>query len=188
MKLRLHERYICDLAHHSQLQILSSPARRAQYDAYLRERSQSDKPTHNIERQIVVDYVKKDGDVVEWLRWYRNMAMNMVHEREIGFGGRFHDKYRANLQEALQRAYFGPDIDNDDLILPDCFEADERAKAEEPEVLHLVSGQKFIGAVLQVGPKALLEESNTKLEASAHSQLVQSSLPSSRRLFIQYML
>ncbi|MCO5552488.1 hypothetical protein L7F22_006000 [Adiantum nelumboides] len=165
----------------SAYQILSSPARRALYDAYLQGRSQSNKPTHNIERQIVVDYVKKDGDVVEWLRWYRKMAMNMVHEREIGTGGRFHDKYRANLQEALQRAYFGPDIDNDDLTLPDCFEADERAKVEEPEVLHLVSGQKFIGAVLQVGPKALLEESNPKLEASAHSRLVQSSLPSSRK-------
>ncbi|KAI5072225.1 hypothetical protein GOP47_0012331 [Adiantum capillus-veneris] len=165
----------------SAYQILSTPAGRAQYDAYLRELSQSGKMTHNMERDIVVDYVKTDGDVVEWLRWYRRMVMNMVHGREIGTGGRFYDDLRENLQEAMHRAFFGPDIENDDFALPDCFEAEERAEVEELEVLHLVSGQKFIGAVLQVGPKALLEESNPKLEASVHSQLLHSSSPSLRK-------
>lgn len=167
----------------SAYQILSSPARRAQYDAYLRDCSQSCKRTPSIERKSTVGHVNKEKEVVEWLRWYRRMAMNMVHEREIGSGGPLHDEFRANLQEAMQRAFFGPDLDNDGTALPHCFEAEERAEAAETEVLHLVSGQRFIGAVLRVGPKGLLEESTPKLEPVAHSQLLPSSLSSVRKDF-----
>ncbi|KAH7277189.1 hypothetical protein KP509_39G038200 [Ceratopteris richardii] len=174
---------ICDLANNSHLQILSCPVKRAQYDASLRERSQAQKGAWNVEVKRSPDHVSKDSEVVEWLRWYRKMTMNMIHEREIGAEGGFYDAFRVNLQEAMQRAYFGPQIEDDIWALPDCFEAEERTEASDMELLHLVSGQKLIGLVLQVEPKGLLEESTLKLDSLAHSQLSQNPVSSLGKRF-----
>lgn len=161
----------------SAYQILSNPEKRARYDAYLQECLKSGEKSHNPEIKRNINLVNRDMEVVQWLRWYRSMAMTMIHQHEIGTGKRFHDEFRANLHEALKRAYFGPHLYDDD-ALPDCFEAEERAEATELEVLHLVSGCNLIGAVLQVGPAGLLKEGMPKLVPLCHSQLGQSSPPS----------
>eukprot|EP00249_Psilotum_nudum_P022177 c28405_g1_i2 orf=236-1576(+) len=167
-RLNTTARFIAVLAAYK---ILSDPQKRAQYDAYLTLRSNSSTPTSfdsgtqgNSDGRGKVNGDNVQGiefgeiEVVEWLKWYRQMVVEAVNKKEIGVGEGFQEYLRGELHAALKVAYFGPYANEID-TLPDCFEAEIRTDCGVPDILHLVSGRQLFGLVRQEceGVKVLTE-------------------------------
>lgn len=132
------------------LQILSDSSKRAHYDSYLfsqREnfqkhpKSDSVEYIHNSSLTII-----KQGEVVEWLRWYRDVINDIVTERRVAVGSGYFYELESELYSAIRAAFYGPLIESMD-FLPDCFEAEERSVSDTSEVLHLVSGRDLFGII-----------------------------------------
>ena len=165
------------------MQILSNPEKRARYDAHLEacsktggKQTQTREKGIEIRRNVGVSYRNEDEDIVEWLQWYRNTAMRILCEDPIGTCNDFHDEFKATMQEALRRCYFGPDIGT--TLVPNCFEAEERAEVSDSEVLHLVSGHNLFGIVVQKNERPLLKGTSKPimLDQSHHNRSCQPSL------------
>lgn len=115
--------------------------------------------------------VTKQGEVVEWIKWYRLVIDDIITERRIAVGSGYFDKLESELYSAIRAAYYGPHIQSMD-FLPDCFEAEERSVYDTPEVLHLVSGRDLFGIIYIVDKVAQLSgashEKVTSFNSKAH--------------------
>ncbi|KAG6551094.1 hypothetical protein Mapa_007329 [Marchantia paleacea] len=140
-------------------EILSDRQKRAQYDENLRFKraQQSSRNTSELRgashesgfgngRFDEHGLADRSTEVVSWLKSYRNMVKDMIRRQEIGVGSGWEEDLRAETQSALKKAYFGPPVSERE-GLPECFEAEERAQPDLPEVLHLVSGRQLFGLV-----------------------------------------
>ncbi|CAM6103525.1 unnamed protein product [Calypogeia fissa] len=156
-------------------EILSDPAKRAEYDKHLSLKRAVGKTQNNASRtrgrssgynesggdvHSSMFYEEQDSaasstEVVSWLKGYRAMVRAALHRQEIGKGtGGWEDELRGEVQSALRRAYYGPPVSEQE-GLPECFEAEERAQPDVQDVLHLVSGRHLFGFVRQVQNPAL---------------------------------
>lgn len=90
--------------------------------------------------------IMKQGEVVEWLKWYRRVIDDILTERRVAVGSGYFYELESELYSAIRAAYYGPLIESMD-FLPDCFEAEERSVYDTSEVLHLVSGRDLFGII-----------------------------------------
>ncbi|XP_059594654.1 uncharacterized protein LOC100261169 isoform X2 [Vitis vinifera] len=131
------------------LQILSDTEKRAHYDRDLlsqrrlvQKYSRQGSTLYTYESHIM----KRQMEVVEWLKWYRFAINEILSEKKVVAGSGYFDVLEGEFYSAIHAAYYGPLIESMDL-LPDRFEAEERSEYETPEVLHLVSGRDLFGMV-----------------------------------------
>lgn len=114
----------------------------------------------------------KQMEVVEWLKWYRNVINKILSEKRVVVGTGYFDVLEQDFYSAIHAAYYGPEIESMD-FLPDCFEAEERSVYETPEVLHLVSGRDLFGLVCLTNKVAELSyNSNKKLNPSTYMDTI----------------
>lgn len=158
-------------------QILSDPAKRAEYDKHLRLKRGLGKAQPNASRspEASSGYYDAGGgfssstEVVSWLKGYRAMIKDMVSRQEIGSReGGWEEELRWETQSALRRAYFGPPVSERE-GLPECFEAEERAQSDVEDVLHLVSGRQLFGSVRQVQNPALEAQHESPFLLQSHA-------------------
>ncbi|XP_020273770.1 uncharacterized protein LOC109848596 isoform X6 [Asparagus officinalis] len=134
-------------------EILSDSEKRAYYDSYIfSQRKVLQK--HPKSGSVMYMYnssvtIAKQGEVVEWVKWYRLVIDDILTERRVAVGSGYFYELESELYSAIRAAYFGPNIESMD-FLPDCFEAEERSVYDTPEVLHLVSGRNLFGIIYLV--------------------------------------
>eukprot|EP00241_Pyramimonas_parkeae_P018340 CAMPEP_0114311150 /NCGR_PEP_ID=MMETSP0059-20121206/19659_1 /TAXON_ID=36894 /ORGANISM="Pyramimonas parkeae, Strain CCMP726" /LENGTH=364 /DNA_ID=CAMNT_0001435281 /DNA_START=290 /DNA_END=1381 /DNA_ORIENTATION=- len=136
-------------------EVLGCPNRRALYDLELRtgfSHGESSSSTSSQRRrrqhdQGATSHDQKDQrdashkhQMPEWLAEYNKSVTGSLWEKEL----------REEYQEAMMKAFLGPQLDPTVWEeFPDCFEADERARAGDAELMHVVSGRTLLGVVTQ---------------------------------------
>ena len=66
--------------------------------------------------------IMKQGEVVEWVKWYRLVIGDILTERRVVVSSGYFYGLESELYSTIRPAYYGPLIESLD-FLPDCFEA-----------------------------------------------------------------
>lgn len=94
--------------------------------------------------------LSEEMEVVEWLKWYREVIYDIVMEKRVVSGGiGYLDEFEEDFYLVIRVAYFGFDVEFVEFFF-DCFEVEERFVYDMREVLYLVLGRDFFGMVCLV--------------------------------------